>query len=148
MSLWSKIFAPMVGQTVKDVASGVGGLAKDIRSAITGEMSPESKAKLEELAQRGDQIAQQGQVEINKLEAGHKSIFVAGWRPFIGWVCGFAIAWNYLIHPLLSWVLVFTDIQATPPKLSMTELFPVIIGMLGLGVYRTYEKAKKVEGNR
>ena len=148
MSLWTKLFAPVVGQTVKDVASGVGSLAKDLRSAITGEMPPEARAKLEELAARGDQLAQKGQVEINKIEAGHKSVFVAGWRPFIGWVCGLSLAWNFIFHPILLWVLTFANVQSQPPKLSAAELMPVVLGMLGLGVYRTYEKAKGVENKR
>lgn len=148
MSFLSNIFGPAIGETVKGIGEGVGTLAKDLRTAITGEISPDKRAKLEELAARAESMAMQGQTAINKIEAGHKSIFVAGWRPFIGWVCGVALAWNYVVHPMLLWVLTFTQIQTQPPKLSMTELFPVVLGMLGLGAYRSYEKKHNVEHRR
>jgi len=86
----------------------------------------------------------QGQLEINKVEASHGSIFVAGWRPAIGWVCGFALAWNFVIQPLLLWgAWIFPDIApdiSTAPKLDTDELMTVLLGMLGLGGLRTYEK--------
>lgn len=90
MSFLSNIFGPAIGETVKGIGEGVGTLAKDLRTAITGEISPDKRAELEELAARAESMAMQGQTAINKIEAGHKSIFVAGWRPFIGWVCGVA----------------------------------------------------------
>lgn len=148
MSFFGKLIGAGIGETVKGIGEGVGTLAKDLRSAITGEISPESKAKLEELAERGEQLSQQGQMAVNKVEAAHRSIFVAGWRPFIGWVCGVALGWNYVMHPILLWVLTFSNVQNTPPKLTMTELFPVVLGMLGLGAYRSFEKKHNVEGNR
>ncbi len=81
------------------------------------------------------------QVEINKVEAGHRSIFVAGWRPFIGWVCGFALAYNFIIRDLIAWVIVNTGTEASlPPALAMGELMTVLLGMLGLGAFRTVEK--------
>ena len=83
------------------------------------------------------------QVEVNKAEAQHASIFVAGWRPAIGWICGVALAWNFVIQPLLLWLAwVFPDGVdiATAPKLDSGELMTVLLGMLGLGGLRTYEK--------
>ncbi len=82
------------------------------------------------------------QVELNKIEAQHRSVFVAGWRPFIGWVCGMALAWNYLAHPLGVWLLLaFTDgTIPPPPQLSLGELMPVVMGLLGLGSIRMVEK--------
>lgn len=148
MGFLKNIFGTAIGETVKGISQGVGSLATSLRSAITGELPPATRAELEKLALQAESLANQSQVEINKLEAGHKSIFVAGWRPFIGWVCGVALAWNYIAHPMLLWVLTFTEIQTAPPKLSMTELFPVVIGMLGLGAYRSYEKRHNVESNR
>lgn len=86
----------------------------------------------------------QGQLEINKQEASHPSIFVAGWRPFIGWVCGIALVWNFIIQPLLLWVAwMMPDLgidMSTAPKLDSGELMTVLLGMLGLGGLRTYEK--------
>lgn len=86
----------------------------------------------------------QGQLEINKTEAKHGSIFVAGWRPFVGWTCGVALAWNFIVQPLLLWLAwAFPEIAldiSTAPKLDTDELMTVLLGMLGLGGLRTYEK--------
>lgn len=86
----------------------------------------------------------QGQLEINKQEAQHGSIFVAGWRPFIGWVCGMALVWNFILQPLLLWVAWMAPElgidMSTAPKLDTGELMTVLLGMLGLGGLRTYEK--------
>jgi hypothetical protein len=86
----------------------------------------------------------QGQLEINKQEASHASIFVAGWRPAIGWICGIALGWNFVVQPLLLWGAwmmpeVAPDISSAP-KLDTDELMTVLLGMLGLGGLRTYEK--------
>lgn len=83
----------------------------------------------------------QGQLEINKAEAQHGSIFVAGWRPAIGWICGTALGWNYIIQPILNWIAfaIGVDMDAAP-KLDTAELTTILLGMLGLGGLRTYEK--------
>lgn len=90
----------------------------------------------------------QGQLEINKAEAGHSSIFVAGWRPFIGWVCGSALVYNYIAQPLLFWgFTAFGVAIPTPPTLDMGDLMTLLLGMLGLGGLRTYEKRLGVARN-
>jgi hypothetical protein len=104
--------------------SNLGGLALDIREAIKGkEMDPQRLIEL--------------QAEINKVEAQSRSMFVAGWRPFIGWICGFAFGFHYIAMPLL---LAYTDIE--PVEFDTNSLFTVLMGMLGLGGLRTYEKLK------
>lgn len=82
------------------------------------------------------------QIELNKIEAGHRSIFVAGWRPFIGWVCGFALLWHFVLFDLLSWVTVnFFPHTTALPELTGTEtLVTVLLSLLGLGAMRTVEK--------
>lgn len=80
------------------------------------------------------------QVEINKLEAAHKSLFVAGWRPFIGWVCGVALAWAFLGHPLFEWIVALGLIDVEPPDLQIDTLMELVMGMLGLAGLRTWEK--------
>lgn len=89
----------------------------------------------------------QGQIAVNMKEAQHGSIFVAGWRPWIGWVCGFGIAWQFVLQPLLTWcitvTLVLTESELTLPPLPILDIGPLmslIAGMLGLGGLRTYEK--------
>lgn len=81
------------------------------------------------------------QTELNKIEAAHRSIFVAGWRPFIGWVCGSALLYNFVLRDLLAWLILNTGLEASmPPDLAMEELMTVLLGMLGLGAFRTAEK--------
>lgn len=80
--------------------------------------------------------------ETNKIEAAHSSIFVAGWRPFIGWVCGFALAFNYLVRPFWMWaVAVWWPEAPVPPSLD-EMLWELMFGMLGMGGLRTFEKVK------
>jgi len=87
-----------------------------------------------------------GQMEINKAEAQHPSVFVAGWRPFIGWVCGLALAWHFIGFDILKWMQgTFFPDAPPPPALTGTEtLITVLLSMLGLGGLRTVEKLKGV----
>ncbi|MFC3051666.1 3TM-type holin [Kordiimonas pumila] len=86
------------------------------------------------------------QMEVNREEAKHPSVFVAGWRPFIGWVCGFALMWHFMGADIFSWLrLAFFPDMPAPPALSGTEtLVTVLMSMLGLGGLRTIEKLKGV----
>jgi hypothetical protein len=84
------------------------------------------------------------QLDINKTEAAHRSIFVAGWRPFIGWSCGIALAWTYVVTPILHFILAQTGHLVELPAMDMSQMMPVLMGMLGLGGLRTFEKFKKV----
>tara|TARA_A100001391_G_scaffold12793_1_gene7632 strand:- start:1457 stop:1864 length:408 start_codon:yes stop_codon:yes gene_type:complete len=84
------------------------------------------------------------QLDINKTEAAHRSVFVSGWRPFIGWSCGVALAWSYVVTPILTFVLAQTGYLVELPSMNLGEMMPVLMGMLGLGGLRTFEKFKKV----
>ena len=77
--------------------------------------------------------------EINKAEASHRSIFVAGWRPFIGWIGGLILAFNYIVAPIIIWAVP----ETTPPVLDLDALWPVITGMLGIAGMRSYDKSKQ-----
>ena len=92
---------------------------------------------LEAADRSGDLALLMGQLDVNKIEAAHKSLFVAGWRPFIGWVCGFGLLYNVMLSPFLD---VWFDMPAVDPAM----LYPVLMGMLGLGGMRTFEKTKGV----
>jgi len=88
---------------------------------------------------------QNGQIEINKIEAAHKTIFVAGWRPFIGWVCGLSIAWHYVGFNLAEWVLKIGGWDIVVPELIGTDtLLELVLAMLGLAGFRTFEKFKGI----
>jgi hypothetical protein len=86
----------------------------------------------------------QGQLAVNAAEAGHPSIFVSGWRPAIGWVCGGACAWNWIGLPIAKAALLFNGSELSLEQADLTEMLPILIGMLGLGGLRTYEKAQGV----
>jgi hypothetical protein len=110
--------------------------------------------KLEKLRQDGDLAKLQahvqlmtGQMQVNAKEAEHKSIFVAGWRPFIGWVGGFSLGYQFIFYPLLLWVWsivsIFVEIPqgvGPPPVLDGNELYSIVLGMLGIGAMRSYDK--------
>jgi len=86
--------------------------------------------------------ADQMQSEINKEEATNQNIFVSGWRPFIGWVCGAAFAYHFVIQPILAFIIVNHGGKVELPAFDMQSLSTVLMGMLGLGGLRTLEKIK------
>lgn len=89
-----------------------------------------------------------GQLEINKAEAQHKSLFVAGWRPGVGWICALALGWNFILQPIMTWAFVVAGNPiADAPVLETGELTTILLGMLGLGGLRTYEKRLGVASN-
>jgi len=83
------------------------------------------------------------QLEVNKVEAGHTSLFVAGWRPFVGWTCGIALCYHFVLQPFLVFLLYSFGYQVALPQFDMTTLTTILMGMLGLGGLRSYEKVKK-----
>ena len=110
------------------------------------------KLELATIAHSGDMARLQaevkslvGQLEINKQEASHKSIFVAGWRPAVGWICAAGLGWNFVLQPLISWIAFISGVEmAQAPSLDISELLTLLFGMLGLGAYRMREKEKGV----
>lgn len=83
----------------------------------------------------------EGQLRINEKEAQHGSVFVAGARPFLLWVCGFAFLWQFVLQPLGTWVVIVAGVEVEPlPMLDFGPLMTLTLGMLGLGGLRTYEK--------
>ena len=95
----------------------------------------DKKAVLARIAQQPSLV----QSEINKIEAAHKSVFVAGWRPFIGWVCGLALFYNFIARDLMVWALALTG-GDVPPPLHLDVLTTILYALLGLGGMRTFEK--------
>lgn len=85
------------------------------------------------------------QAKINLQEAKHKSVFVAGWRPFIGWICGIALAWAFLVQPVVIWAVAVWAPEVTGlPEIKTEGLFTLVMAMLGMGTLRTFEKTKGV----
>ena len=106
---------------------------KDQKNALAHEISTMAERHAQELAQ--------GQLEVNKVEAAHKSLFVAGWRPAIGWICGLALMYSTILAPILG-------IWFTVPPVDSSLLTTVLMGMLGLGGLRTIEKTKGVQRDK
>ena len=123
MSIVNALIGPVSGLLDKFIED------KDQKNALAHEIAT--------MAERHAHEALKGQLEINKVEAAHKSLFVAGWRPAIGWVCMLGLLYNTIIANVLSiWIEV--------PEVDTTLLVPVMMGMLGLGAMRSYEKVNHV----
>lgn len=122
----------------------------DIGSKVIDRVWPDpaqataAKFELFKLQQSGDLAQMAGQMQINVEEAKSSSLLVSGWRPFIGWVCGVACAWNWLGLGIAKLVaeLFGHPIALSPADIS--EMMPILMGMLGLGTLRTFEKVKGV----
>tara|TARA_Y100000361_G_scaffold24787_1_gene19811 strand:+ start:514 stop:900 length:387 start_codon:yes stop_codon:yes gene_type:complete len=102
------------------------------------------KAKLEHEMKMQLHNANLAQVEINKAEATHKSIFVAGWRPACGWICSIALLYHFVIQPIIVFVLSAAGYSYDLPSFDMSSLMTVLMGMLGLGGLRSFEKSKNL----
>jgi hypothetical protein len=83
------------------------------------------------------------QIEVNKVEANSNSLFVSGWRPFVGWTCGVALCYHFVLQPFLVFLLYSSGYQMDLPVFDMTTLTTILMGLLGLGGLRSYEKVKK-----
>lgn len=103
----------------------------------------EAEAQFMLLMQEQDFKKVLGQLEVNAAEAASPHLFVAGWRPFVGWCCGLGFLWATIGHPLVSWVATARGWPA-PPAIDTEVLLYVLGGMLGLGTLRSFEKTKGV----
>jgi len=115
----------------------------DLASTIIGKIWPDKSAA--EAAQLAAAVALvQSQMDVNKVEAAHPSVFVSGWRPAIGWICGAAFAWNWVGLPIAKMGLAIAGISLDLSPASMAEMMPVLLGMLGLSGLRSFEKSQGV----
>lgn len=122
------------------------GLASSIIERVIPDPQQKLNAqiKLLELQQAGELQAMAGQLEANKIEAGSGDRFVSGWRPAVGWVCASGLAFQFVLGPILTWGAELANKQIQFPRLDMDVLLSLLLGMLGLGAYRTVEKLKGV----
>ena len=118
----------------------IGGVTSIIDKFIT---NPEDKIKAKQHVLDLQHQLYQEQIKTNQIEAQHRTIFVAGWRPFIGWVCGASLFWNFVGYPISSFFLTSKGIEVPPPIMA-EYLFELMFGMLGLGGFRTFEKYKRI----
>lgn len=135
-----------------DPITAVSSLVETVVNRIWPDATERDKAKLaiEQLRVSGElqrMAAETGllhaQIEVNKVEAGSPSVFVAGWRPFIGWVGGAGLAWEFVINPVAVWSLAVagSPIQSLP-SLHSAELVPLVMALLGIGAMRSFEKSQ------
>ena len=123
MSIVSQLVGPVTGLLDKFIED------KDQKAALAHEIATRSENHAHE--------ALKGLLEINKVEAAHHSVFVSGWRPCIGWVCALGLFYNVILANILG---IWVDV----PEVDTTLLVPVMMGMLGIGAMRSYEKVKGV----
>lgn len=132
----------LLGITPKTISSPITAIGNILDNLFT---SKDEKLTHEEIRMRLLLEPEKAQVELNKLEAQHRSIFVAGWRPYTGWVCGTSLAYNFIARDIIGWLMKLYDSELLgPPELDTAPLMTVLLGMLGLGGLRTYEKLKGV----
>jgi len=129
MSLLTSLVGPVTGLLDKFIPDA------DEKMKIAAELSSMAERHAQELAK--------GQLEVNKVEAASKSMFVAGWRPFTGWICASAMAYHYILQPLLTFILYSAGNEVVLPTFDMGTLTTVLLGMLGLGGMRSFEKVKR-----
>ena len=129
MSVLTSLVGPVTGLLDKFIED------KDQKAALAHEIAT--------MGQKHAQEAMLAQLEINKAEAASGSLFKGGWRPFVGWTCGIAFAYHFVLQPLLIFVFAYIGLE-TPdlPKFDVGTLLPVLGGMLGIGGLRSYEKTK------
>lgn len=161
---WSDV-GHALGASLPAIGTGLGGpaggavgllLAKALGvdstpEAVTAALTPDAIVKLREVEAdlqktqiEADSAIVTGQLEVNKIEAQNTSIFVAGWRPAIGWVCAAAFAWTFVLAPIVSYVAKLGGVVTALPTMDISQLMPVLLGMLGFGAMRTYEKVNGV----
>lgn len=122
-----------------DPITAIGNVVSGIIDRIWPNPNEAEKARIEAL-----KVAMASEMAIhatNQEEAKHPSIFVAGWRPAVGWLCAAGIGYSFLLQPLLAWACLMSGVEA-PPVLDIGHLISLLVGMLGFGAYRTYEGAK------
>ena len=126
------------------LGGGAGSLVKGVADAADKFIqTPDERAAQELKLKAMDLQVVAKQLEVNAQEAQHRSVWVAGWRPCVGWVCAVVIAWNYVAMPFIGWIVqVWAPDAPLPPTLDLTQLWPVILGMLGLGGMRSFDKQK------
>ncbi len=129
-----KLIGPVTGLLDKFIED------KDQKNALAHEIATMSQKYAQEIAK--------GQMAINQVEAAHKSLFVSGWRPAVGWVCVLGMFGNFITIPFSNFVLALLGIDIVIPLVPLETMMPVLMGMLGLGAMRSYEKKNAVHRDK
>jgi len=120
------------------------GLLKPISEVVNKGLSlipdPNKRAEIEKELELAAMSLQQGQIDINKEEAKSANLFVAGWRPFVGWTCGFGVAWAFLLQPIAIFILKVSGYTGDTPNVDIANLLALLFGLLGMGTLRSFDK--------
>lgn len=130
IDMWQMLVQPITSLLLKAIPD------KDVAQKLAHEIATMSQKFAHENAL--------AQLEVTKAEAAHKNLFVAGWRPAVGWTCALGLMFNFLLLPLANMVSAFTNTGIMLEPLDLSVMMPVLMGMLGLGAMRSYEKVNKV----
>ena len=134
MTVLNALIGPVTGLLDKFIED------KDQKAALAHEIATMSQKYAQEIAQ--------GQMAINEVEAAHKSLFVSGWRPAVGWVCVLGMFGNFITIPFSNFILALAGIEIVIPLVPLETMMPVLMGMLGLGAMRSYEKKNSVHRDK
>jgi hypothetical protein len=138
MSIWDIVAGPLiaiVNKIIPDKAAAAAAISQLQQLQVQGALQ-------EELAQL--QAVTTSQSDVDKVEAANASVFVSGWRPFCGWVCGAALMLIYVVGPLFVWLTALFGHPTPFPALDSNQLMTLLFGMLGMGTLRTVDKVKGV----
>lgn len=138
MSFLGEITSSGVGA----IMSGIGTLAKDLRQAITGDLPAEKQAEIQQKLMELELKAMEGQMAINLEEAKSEHLFVAGWRPAVGWIGAMALGYAAIFEPFMSWCARLYGTTVVFPVINTDITMQVLFGILGLGAFRSYDKAQ------
>jgi hypothetical protein len=131
MEAYMAFLESILGGSAAKPIEAIGGVFDSLFTSDEERM--QAQAVLEKLRQHPGEL----QAAINQVEAQHRTIFVAGWRPFLGWVGGIGLAFTFLINPIIQWI------SGDPgPSLPTDVIMELVLGLLGLGAMRTVEKVK------
>lgn len=134
---------PILGGLLKDLISPVKDLISEV--VVDKDKARELNVRLQELADKADERLHQelmGQIDVNKEEAKHASIFVAGWRPFIGWVGGVGLAYSFVVAPFVEFIAKAAGYVGEMPLPDSNQLLTLVTAMLGVGAMRSFDKTK------
>ena len=124
------------------VAESIVGVAGKVLNKFVADK--DLRIKLQHELKTAFHAANLAQIDLNKQEAAHQSMFVAGWRPFVGWVCASALAYHFILQPILVFAISVGGIEIVLPDFDMNSLLTILLGLLGLGGMRTLEKVRQV----
>lgn len=132
----------LIGGSIGDAFAKVVGAFKVNPTEQLAAQTEITKIQLELQGKILDQVS--AQLDVNKVEAASPSTFVAGWRPFVGWICGSGLAVQFIIGPITTWIAALAGHPVIFPTLDLGTLLTLLLGMLGLGTMRTFEKVNGV----